>query len=140
MKNYLSRRNDDFGFNFLDDVFSDFFKPTAYYGGKEYMPTDVKETENGYELSIGLAGFDKSDLNLSLENGYLTVSAKKEEKEEKGHHYLRRERSVSCSRSYYVGEGVKEEDVKAKYENGVLTVDIPKEEETKPKNTNIAIE
>ena len=139
MKNYLSRRNDDFGFNFLDDAFGDFFKPT-FYRKNDAMPTDIKETDNGYELSIGLAGYEKEDLNLSLENGYLTVSAKKEEKEEGKHHYLRRERSFSCSRSYYVGDDIKEEDVKAKYENGVLTVVVPKEEEKKPKNTRIEIE
>ena len=139
MKNYLTRRNDDFGFNFLDDAFGEFFKPTFYHGNGA-MPTDIKETENGYELSIGLAGYEKKDLSISLENGYLTVSAKREEKEENKHNYLRRERSFSCSRSYYVGDTVSEEDIKAKYENGVLTVDIPKEEEKKPKTTRIEIE
>ena len=141
MKNFLTRRNNEnaLGFDFFEDAFGDFFKP-AFYDRHNGMPTDVKETDKGYELSIGLAGYDKKDLSLSLENGYLTVSAKKEEKEENKHNYLRRERSFSCSRSYYVGENVKEEDVKAKYENGVLTVDIPKEEEKKPKTTRIEIE
>ena len=141
MKNYLARRNNenDLGFDFFEDAFGDFFKP-AFYDRHNGMPTDVKETENGYELSIGLAGYDKKDLSISLNDGYLTVSAKREEKEENKHNYLRRERSFSCSRSYYVGEELSEEDVKAKYENGVLTIDIPKKEEKKPKPTNIAIE
>lgn len=141
MKNYLTRRNNEnaLGFDFFEDAFGDFFKP-AFYDRHNGMPTDVKETDGGYELSIGLAGYEKSDLDVSLSDGYLTVSAKREEKEENKHNYLRRERSFSCSRSYYVGENVKEEDVKAKYENGVLTVSFPKNEEKKPKHTNIVIE
>ena len=138
MKNFLQRRNDDFGFNFLDDAFGNFFKP-VFYGRNDNMPTDIKETENGYELSIGLAGYDKNDLNISLSDGYLTVSAKKEEKEEDKKNYLRRERSFSCSRSYYVGDNITEEDVDAKYENGILSVSFPKKEEKKARNTNIEI-
>ena len=141
MKNYLIRNNSrNNNLDTLDDVFDNFFKPMFYEEKFNTMKTDIRENDHAYLMDIEIPGFDKKDVKLSLENGYLTVSAKKEEKEEKGHHYLRRERSVSCSRSYYVGDSVKEEDVKAKYENGVLTVDIPKEEETKPKNTNIAIE
>ena len=82
MRNYLSKRNNDLGFGFFDEVFDDFFKP-VFYGVKETaMKTDIKETEKGYELSIDMPGYDKKDINLSLDNGYLKVEAKREEKEE----------------------------------------------------------
>ncbi len=130
MKNYLSRRhegNDGF-MDIWNNPFEDFFKP-FFYGGMSAadMRTDIKETENGYEMQVDLPGFDKKDINVSIKNGYLTIEAKKQDKEEDEHNYVRRERNYSCSRSYYVGEGVKEEDVKAKYDNGILSLTVPKE-------------
>ncbi|MCI6675422.1 MAG: Hsp20/alpha crystallin family protein [Clostridiales bacterium] len=97
---------------------------------KNIMKTDVKETEQAYEVHVELPGYKKEQLSLELENGYLTVKAVKnaeaEEKKEK-ENYIRRERySGSCSRSFYIGEDVKHEDIKAKFEDGVLYLTIPK--------------
>ncbi len=140
MRNYLSRRNNDFGFDFFNDAFDDFFKP-VFYGVKETsMKTDVKQTDAGFELSIDMPGFDKKDIELSLENGYLKVQAKRSEKEEDEKSFVRRERSFSCSRSYYVGEGITEEDVKAKYNNGTLELFVPKKDKEIAQKKNIAIE
>ncbi|MBR1476585.1 MAG: Hsp20/alpha crystallin family protein [Lachnospiraceae bacterium] len=126
---------------FEDDFFNNFFDSPframkSYSPATEMMKTDVKETENGYELSIGLPGVKKEDIQAELKDGYLTINAttnsENEEKDEKGK-YIRRERySGSASRSFYVGEDVHEDEIKAKYENGVLTLDIPKKEEKKP--------
>lgn len=125
MKNYLSRRNDfDLGFNNFFDGLDDFFSP-VFFERKNEMRTDVKNTDNGYELSVDMPGYDKGDISISLDNGYVTISAKREDKEEDDK-YLRRERSYSCSRSFYVGDGLTEEDIKAKYNNGTLVIDIPK--------------
>ena len=133
MKNYLvrnDRRNN--GLDVFDDVFDSFFKPMFYEEKFNTMKTDIKENENSYLMDIEIPGFDKKDINVSLENGYLTISAQKKECDEgKKENYLRRERSCSVSRSYYVGD-VKEESVKAKYESGVLTVEIPKEQPKTP--------
>ena len=142
MKNYLSRRNEG-NKGFMDvwnDPFEDFFKP-FFYGGMQAadMRTDIKENEHDYEMQVDLPGFDKKDINVSLRNGYLTVEAKKQDKEEDKHNYVRRERNYSCSRSYYVGEGIREEDVKAKYENGILSLTVPKENKELPSG-NITIE
>ena len=98
------------------------------------MKTDVKETDNSYEVDIDLPGFKKDEIEAKLENGYLTISAAKgldkEEKDEKDGKYIRKERySGSCSRSFYVGDAVTQDDVKAKFENGVLTLEVPKKEE-----------
>ena len=82
MRNFLSRRNNDLGFNFFDDAFEDFFKP-VFYGVKESaMKTDIKKVDGGFELKIDMPGFEKSDINLTLDKGYLKVEAKREEKEE----------------------------------------------------------
>lgn len=140
MRNYLSRRNDDFGFNFFDDVMNDFFKPVFFSDAHRGMRTDVKEKDGNLELLIDMPGYDKKDINLSLENGYITVSAKREESEEDKDNFMRRERSFSCSRSYYVGDAVTEEDVKAKYENGTLSLVVPKKEKRIEQKKNIEIE
>ncbi len=141
MKNYLVRNDrKDNGLDVFDDVFDSFFKPMFYEEKFNTMKTDIKENENSYVMDIEIPGFEKKDIGISLENGYLTISAKKEEKQEgKKENYLRRERNYSCSRSYYVGD-VDKDKVKAKYENGVLVVEIPKEQPELPAKHNIEIE
>ncbi|MBR5376136.1 MAG: Hsp20/alpha crystallin family protein [Lachnospiraceae bacterium] len=115
--------------NLLDDLFDDSFKSI---NSTEMMKADVKELEHGYELSMNLPGVKKEDIKAELKNGYITVSAStesnNEEKDDEGN-YLRRERFYgSTSRSFYVGDQVREEDIRAKYENGVLTLTVPKKD------------
>ena len=140
MRNFLTRRNNDFGFNFFDDAFEDFFKPVFYAPSMGKIKTDIKEREKEYELSLDMPGFEKENINLTLENGYLTVEAKREEKEEDQNNYVRRERTLSAKRTYYVGEMVTEEDIKAKYLNGTLTLIIPKTQKKELPKKNIAID
>lgn len=83
MKNYLQKRNSYIRDTFFD-AFDDFFKPVFYDNSADSMRTDIKETENGYQLDVEMPGFDKKDIKISLENGYLTVSAQKSSKEEEG--------------------------------------------------------
>lgn len=97
------------------------------------MKTDVKEKDGNYELTMDLPGVKKEDVHAELKDGYLTVSASvnnsKDEKDEAGN-YIRRERySGSASRSFYVGQAVRQEDIKAKFENGTVKFIVPKEEE-----------
>ena len=143
-----------FGENLFDDFFSDPFEMmqmpqgrNPLYGkhAKNLMKTDIRETENNYELDIDLPGFKKDEVNLELKNGYLTISADKsldkDEKDNEGR-YIRQERwSGSCSRSFYVGDTVKPEDVNASFENGILQISFPKAEPKKlASSTSIAIE
>ena len=121
-----------FGENLLDDFF-DF--PFRRYSTSttSLMNTDIKDTDQGYEITMNLPGVKKEDVKAELKNGYLTISAtsgsSKDEKDDQGK-YIRRERySGSCSRSFYVGDQLTEEDIKAKFENGTLTMTIPKKEE-----------
>lgn len=109
------------------------------------MKTDIRETDEGYELDIDLPGFKKDEIQAELKNGYLTVSAAKgldkDEQNKKGE-YIRRERYAgSMSRSFYVGEHLNEEDIKAKYEDGILKLSVPKKDVKElEQNKYIAIE
>ena len=138
-----------FGENLFNDDWMNFGFPEvdkALYGkhaGHE-MKTDVRETESGYEVDIDLPGFKKDEINVELNNGYLSISAAKglDKEEKKEGKYIRKERYAgSMSRSFYVGKDVTQEDIKAKYENGILRLSVPKKE-AKPVETKktIAIE
>lgn len=132
MKNEIMNKEDEGFMDLFEPLFGDFFKvnqmPKEFTKMNNMMKTDVKENENGYVLDVDMPGFDKKDVNLSIKDGYLTISAeKKENDEEKGHKFIRRERYYgSCSRSFYVGD-VKEQDVNAKLNNGILTISLPKD-------------
>ncbi|MBW3088391.1 Hsp20/alpha crystallin family protein [Bifidobacterium sp. 82T24] len=125
-----------------DTMFSDLFDDPFFEGWRSagnnaaaampttMMSTDVRETDKAYDVDIDMPGFDKDDINVELNNGYLTVSAHKDEdhgdKDDAGK-WLRRERYVgTCSRSFYVGEDVKESDIHASYKNGTLCLEVPK--------------
>ena len=127
-----------FGENLLDSFFDDdFMKPVlrnrrVSTPASAVMKTDIKEKEDSFELAIDLPGYKKEDVTAELKDGYLTISAKtntsNDEKDEDGH-YIRRERYYgSCSRSFYVGEHLDQEDIKAKFTDGILTVLVPKKE------------
>ena len=140
-----------FGEDLFDSFFEDFARPTrnvARYNAPaaNVMRTDVKETETGYELDVDLPGYKKENVQVELKDGCLTVTAKtaqsKDEKDENGR-YIRRERySGTCSRAFYVGEDIEQNDIKAKFEDGILKLSVPKKE-AKPKveeNRQITIE
>ena len=139
-----------FGENLFNDDWMNFGFPEvdkALYGkhAGNVMKTDVKETDTGYEVDIDLPGFKKDEIDAQLDNGYLTISAAKgldkDEKDKKGK-YIRKERYAGAmSRSFYVGEGITQEDIKAKYEDGILRLSVPKKEAKAVENKKyIAIE
>ena len=115
-------------------------------GGIAGIQTALDIADAGYEVDIDLPGFKKDEISIELENGYLTVSAAKgldKDEEDKKGHYIRQERySGAMSRTFYVGEDVKQEDIKAKFENGILSLSVPKPVEQKKVETSkrIAIE
>ncbi len=117
-------------------LFDDFFDAPFAGANTGLMKTDVIATDTGYELEIDVPGIDKENITVQLENGYVTVTAKTERKNEEGKengHYIRRERfSGTYSRSFYVGEDVNEEDIKAKFGNGTLKLYVP-DKEKQPK-------
>ncbi len=124
----IPRRHD---FDLLDDVFGDaFFNERA----SKLMKTDIKEKEDKYVIDIDLPGYEKEGIELNIQDGYLTVHAtvNKDEKDEEKGKFVRKERfSGECTRSFYVGENVTEDEIKAKFRNGTLTIEVPKKEEKK---------
>mgnify|MGYP002569739478 CR=1 FL=1 len=144
-----------FGENLFDEMFDDAFEMMPFgrrnplYGrhGKNLMKTDVRETNDTYELDIDMPGFKKDEITAELKDGYMTISAAKgldqDEQEKDTGRYLRRERYAgACQRTFYVGEDVTEEDIKAEFKHGILTLNVPKKEAKPAVETNkyIAIE
>ena len=133
---------------FGEDLFDNFMKDFPFFDdntesnvekklyarrGKNLMKTDIKETEGGYELEMDLPGFTKDEIKVSLENGYMTISAAKgldkDEQDKKSGRYIRKERYAgSCERSFYVGEDITEEDIKGEFKHGILKLFVPKKE------------
>ena len=115
---------------------SEFFgKKNPLYGkhAKNLMKTDVRETEDAYEVDIDLPGFKKDEVTITVENGYLNISAvkglDKDEQDKKSGRYIRKERYAgSCERSFYVGEDITEEDIKGEFKHGILKLFVPKKE------------
>ena len=120
------------------DLFDNFFRDDDFFTKKQnsLMRTDVKEMKDKYEIKVDLPGYEKENINLSLNNGYLEISAKmnKEENDEE-EKYVRRERFVGeCSRSFFVGDDITEEDINAEFKNGILKIDVPKKDSTEDQN------
>ena len=143
-----------FGENLFDDMFDDAFSLMPSFGtrdplygkhAKNLMKTDVRETDTGYEIDVDLPGFKKDEVQVQVNNGYLTISAAKgldkDEQDHKGR-YIRRERYAGqCSRSFYVGSGIQPQDVRAKYEDGILRLSLPKGQAAQlQKNNTVSIE
>lgn len=128
------RRNRNFWNELMTDPFEAFFDaPATPKMSPTLMRTDIKETDNGFELVIDMPGFKKDDVQAELKEGYLTITAETknetEDKDAKGT-YVRKERfSGKCSRTFYVGDDIEEGDIKAKFENGTLKIDVPKKQE-----------
>lgn len=124
----IPRRHD---FDLFDDMFRD---PFFNEGESKLMKTDIKEKKDKYLIDIDLPGYEKDNIKIEILDGYLTIHAsvnKENDEEEKGK-YVRKERYAGeCSRSFYIGDNIKEEDIKAKFKNGTLTLEIPKKEERK---------
>ena len=133
-----------FGENLFDDFMNDFpffdekdmrraEKKLYGHNAKHLMKTDIKETDSAYELEMDLPGFKKEEIKVSLENGYMTVSAARgldqDEQDKKTGKYIRRERYAgACERTFYVGENVTEADIKGEFKHGILKLSVPKKE------------
>ena len=123
----IPRKRNDF------DLFDDLFGGDEVFQRREsaIMKTDIKELKDGYEIHVDLPGYEKENINLELKDGYLQVTAKqeKEENNEEEGRFIHKERFFgTCSRSFYVGDQIKEEDIEAEFKNGILKIKVPKKE------------
>lgn len=135
----IPRRHD---FDLWDDMFTD---PFFTESESKLMKTDIKEKKDKYVIEMDLPGYEKDRIKVEIQDGYLTVHAKvnKQDNEEEKGKFVRKERYTGeCSRSFYVGENIKEEDIKAKFRNGTLMLEVPKKEQHKqlPEKKYITIE
>ena len=126
-----------------ENMFDEFFDNNGFFGShsplfgknsKNLMKTDIRETDDAksYRFAVDLPGFEKDEIHVDVKDGYLTVSAEKgldKDEEDKKGRILRQERYAgACSRSFYVGDGISEDDIHGKFENGILQLDVPKKE------------
>ena len=145
---------------FGEDLFDDFMRDFPFYNdkdmkkmekklygrrGRNLMKTDIREKDDSYELEMDLPGFTKEEIQVSLEDGVLTVSAEKgldqDEQEKKSGRYIRRERYAgACQRSFYVGDDVSQEDIRGEFKHGILKLFIPKKKAEVPEKKYISIE
>ncbi len=128
------------GLTTFNNLFDDMFDDSFFRSYNSYMKTDIKEVDNQYVLDIEMPGFNKKDISVELNDGYLTISGNKstnnDEKDTKGN-IIRQERySGSYSRSFYVGDNIKKEDIKANYDNGELKIYLPKTTTKEVENHN----
>jgi len=126
------------------DLFDDFFNDDDFFSRKQpsLMKTDIREKKDKYLIDVDLPGFEKENIKLSLNDGYLEISAKVEKEDNSDEEKMvRQERFYGeCSRSFYVGDEIKEEDINAEFKNGILKIEIPKKEEKKlPETKQIEI-
>ena len=136
--------DDMFDFDF-DKEFDRMMRPLYGKHAQNMMKTDVRETDNSYELDIDLPGFKKDEITVQLDNGYLSISASKgldKNEENKDGKYIRRERYAgSMNRTFYVGSQLTQQDIQAKFEDGILKISVPKKDVQQiEQNKYIAIE
>ena len=116
----------------MPKIFDDDFFRDDFFDRKDrtfnLMKTDIREDDKSYLLEVDLPGYSKDDIKIDITDGYLTINAKVEkENNDDNKNYVRRERFTGeVSRSFYVGEDIKEDEVKANFKNGILTLEVPK--------------
>ncbi len=116
---------------YLDDIFDNFLSVPE----ESNMKCDIYEKDGIYHIEMDIPGFDKKDIKVECDKGYLTITAQKEEKEEehKDKNYIRRERRYGTyKREFYLGE-LDSDKINAEFKDGVLTVTVPKKEEVETK-------
>jgi len=132
------------GFNLLDNFFNElptFFKDDFGTKAQGFIPVNVKELKDAYQLEVVAPGFEKNDFTINLDKNILTISVeKKSETENKDEKQIRREYSYhSFKRSFTIDEKVDVEKIEAKYVNGVLTLNLPRKEEVKASAKEISV-
>lgn len=137
--------DDMFDFDDFDKEFNRMMRPLYGKHAQNMMKTDVRETDNSYELDIDLPGFKKDEIKVELDNGYLSISASKgldKNEENKDGKYIRRERYAGAmNRTFYVGDNLTQQDIQAKFEDGILKISVPKKDVQQiEQNKYIAIE
>lgn len=114
---------------YLDDIFDDLVT-----SGNNSMKCDIYEKNGDYHIEMDIPGFSKKDISIEAKNGYLTITASKENEEnDEEKNYVRRERSYGrYERSFYLGD-LDDENIEAEFKDGILKIKVPKKEATENK-------
>lgn len=119
--------------NFFGDEMFD-----GMFGRRNEMQCDIYEQNNEYVIEMDIPGFNKDDINIDVNHGYLTVTAEKMSSSD-NRNYIRQERRYGkYQRSFYFGN-LNDNNIKAKFNNGILKITIPKQE-VHDNNKSIEIE
>ena len=129
------------------DLWDEMFKDPFFTGeSNKIMKTDIKEKKDKYLIEMDLPGYEKDNIKIEIEDGYLnihaTANSSKDENDDEGE-FVRKERYFGeCSRSFYIGDDITEEDIRASFKNGTLKIEVPKKEAKKeiPEKKYIAID
>ena len=133
----LVPRNNYLRSNLSNDMFDDMFRDSLFMDTRQdkFMKTDIQEKDNNYLIELDLPGYDKEDIKVQLKDGYLIIKAEKnvsnEDKDEEGNYIKRETYCGKCSRSFYIGDNINEQDIKANFDNGLLQLTFPKEVDKK---------
>ncbi len=119
---------------YLDDFFDDFL--TTSNSTKSQMKCDIYEKGGDYHIEMDIPGFEKKDINIEADNGYLTITAEKhDEVDDEEKNYIRRERTYGkYQRSFYLGD-LETDNIKAEFKDGMLKLTVPKKEAIETKKT-----
>ena len=133
------------GFNLLENFFNDIptlFKDDFGSSLKNFVPVNIRESKEAYQLEVVAPGFEKNDFNINLEKSILTISAeKKNEVKEESEKQIRKEYHYrSFKRSFTLDEKIDAEKIEAKYVNGVLTLNLPRKVEVKASTKEISVQ
>lgn len=117
---------------YLDDIFDEMMLPKK----EQHMKCDIYEKEGNYHIEMDVPGFDKKDISIEANDGYLTITAEKnseDEEKNENKNYIRRERVYGkVERSFYLGD-LDQDKIDAEFKNGILNIVVPKKEETSNK-------
>ncbi len=124
----LANRN----YNLFDEMFKDpFFTRPFENSSTQIMKTDIHDKDGNYMIEMELPGYAKEDIRADLKDGYLTITASKnetkEEKDAKGNCICKERYTGTCNRSFYVGEQVTQDDIRAAFKDGILSLQVPKD-------------
>ncbi|MCX7678529.1 MAG: Hsp20/alpha crystallin family protein [Spirochaetes bacterium] len=148
MRLTLARRNNnDLGFwgREIDRWVNDFFglEPFRFFNESWYPQIDIVEDENAIHVKADMPGLTEKDIEVTVENGVLTISGERKEErreEDEKKRYIVNERCYgSFRRSFSLPEGIKADEIKAHFKDGVLSIEIPKSEEVKPKKITVTV-
>jgi HSP20 family protein len=125
-------------FNNFPGVFNDSYNG---FNGKGFVPVNIKEGKDSYQIEVVAPGLDKADFKLNVDQNLLTISAeKKNDTKSENDKQIRREFNYqSFKRTFTLDDSIETDKIDAKYENGVLHISLPKKEEVKltPKEINV---